>query len=58
MIPLLHIGVALLSDISLGVTASMTLVGTTPHTYINASINILQDNVVGAANIATLMLFE
>lgn len=58
--PLLHVAAILASDLTLGSTASITLVGSTPHSYINAGSNLFLDSrgSVAAANLALLMLFE
>lgn len=61
--PLLHVAFILKNDLTLGNTASMTLVGTTAHTYICASGGggtVLQDGLaaVTAANLGIIMLFE
>lgn len=58
--PLLHVACALLSDLALGVTASMTLIGSTAHTYISIGNNMIDDakNIVGVAAITTIMLYE
>lgn len=60
MTPALHVGLVLATDLSLGNTASMTLVGTTAHTYLNASNTIAQDAaaIIAAANLGFVMLFE
>ena len=58
--PLLHAAMILLADLVVGNTASMTLVGTTAHTYINATISSFNDppGILSAANLACLMLWE
>lgn len=57
-LPLLHIATILTSDLTLGATATMTLVGTTPHTYIASSRNWAAIGVVQAASLSMLMLYE
>jgi hypothetical protein len=58
--PLLHVAAALQTDIALGVTASMTLIGTTAHTYISIGNNMIDDakNLLTIAGVTTVMLFE
>jgi hypothetical protein len=52
VLPLLHAATVLATDLVLGATASLTMVGSTAHTYINASAffgNGFDSNPVGAA---------
>jgi hypothetical protein len=60
MAPLLHVGAVLTTDLALGNTASMTLVGSTAHTYINAGSSMFQDAAaqVVTAGISAIMVFE
>jgi hypothetical protein len=60
MSPLLHLGGVLTSDLTLGNTATMTLVGSTSHTYISAGSTILQDasGTITLASISAIMLWE
>lgn len=58
--PLLHAALILLSDLAVGSTASMTLVGTSAHTYLSASISVQSDGLafVTNTNLALAMLWE
>lgn len=58
MIPMLHVATALFSDIGIGVTASMTLVGTTAHTYMGVANGISADVHISAAAQQLVMLYE
>lgn len=60
MVPMLHCATILPVDLTLGNTASMTLVGSTPHTYINVGIGLIGDgaNIIGASNLSTIMIYE
>lgn len=59
-IPVLHCASALVSDLALGVTASMTLIGSTAHTYISAAAGFLSDakNVTSSLSLAVVMIWE
>lgn len=58
--PLLHIATALSSDLTLGSTAILTLVGSTPHTYLAASVfsHSLNVNNPAASSVEILALWE
>lgn len=58
--PLLHLAGALATELAVGLTASMTLVGTSPHTYLSCGNTIVGDagNNVTPANLVMLMLWE
>lgn len=60
MLPLLHMACVLNSDLIVGNTASMTLVGSTPHTYINAGTSLCTDasSAITNSNLGVVMLFE
>ncbi len=60
MTPLLHMASVLATDLAVGATASMTLVGSTPHTYLDCGVGQLTDATgnVGAAQLGLLMLYE
>lgn len=60
MTPLLHMASVLASDLAVGVSASMTLIGATAHTYINAGVSMTQDAaaVIPTINLGTLMMYE
>lgn len=58
--PLQHAAMALLSDLTLGNTATITLVGSSGHTYISSSKAFFSDppSVITAANMTILLLWE
>lgn len=58
--PLLHITAALLSELAVGLTAPMTLVGTTPHTYLSCATSVSADagGTMPSANLGLLILWE
>jgi hypothetical protein len=58
MIPLLHLCVILVTDLAVGVSASMTNIGTTAHTYISAASNTVGDAIIAASNLAFAMVYE
>lgn len=60
MTPMIHAGTVLLTDLALGVTATMTLVGSTSHTYINAGVSLFPDaaNVVASTSLGAIFMFE
>jgi hypothetical protein len=61
MTPLLHAASVLTSDLAVGVSASMTLIGSTPHTYLNCGVNIQNDaaaSITSAGALGVLMLYE
>jgi hypothetical protein len=60
MIPLLHLGGVLATDLIVGNTATMTLVGSTSHTYIDAGSSLIQDagSEIAGANLGVIMVWE
>lgn len=60
MIPMLHWCYTLATDLAQGVTAPLTLIGTTAHTYMAAATNTGTDAAaaIGAANISVTMVYE
>lgn len=60
MQPLLHTATVLASDLGVGASASMTLIGSTPHTYLAASTSMCSDaaSEVAASSLSQLLLFE
>ena len=60
MSPNLHVASVLPTDLAVGVTATMTLVGATPHTYLSAATSVFSDmsGNVTSANLSMAMLFE
>jgi len=60
MAPLLHAATVLKSDLAVGSTASMTLVGSTSHTYLSATQRVLGDAsaTIAAASLCDIMLYE
>jgi hypothetical protein len=60
MTPLLHLGGVLATDLIVGNTATMTLVGSTSHTYIDAGSSLIQDagSQIAGANLGIIMVWE
>lgn len=60
MTPVLHLAAVLATDLTIGNTASMTLIGSTAHTYINAGVSIASDASasIPVANLGMAMLWE
>jgi hypothetical protein len=60
MTPLLHLGGVLATDLTLGNTATMTLVGSTSHTYLNAALSSIADasGQIAAASLGVIMMWE
>jgi hypothetical protein len=60
MTPLLHLGGVLATDLIVGNTATMTLVGSISHTYIDVGSSIMQDAsiTIAASNLGVIMMWE
>jgi hypothetical protein len=60
MTPLLHLGGVLATDLIVGNTATMTLVGSISHTYIDVGSSIMQDasSTIAASNLGVIMMWE
>jgi hypothetical protein len=60
MSPLLHLGGVLATDLIVGNTATMTLVGSISHTYIDVGSSIMQDasSTIAASNLGVIMMWE
>lgn len=53
MIPMLHMAMVFTADLAVGVTASMTLVGTTAHTYLNCGSGAFMIDPADVVNVNT-----